>query len=85
MARAGRYGRRRIGEEDLAVPDNPAPVAGKVDDGAFRVEKEERLGRAERQRGVGALAARGDVGTDLGRQDLEEVVIATRVSIAGEP
>jgi len=58
------------GEEDLAVPNDPAAVVGELDDCALRVEEKQRLGRAQRQRRVGALAARGDLGADLRRQDL---------------
>ncbi len=58
------------GEEDLAVLDVPAPGAGELDDGAFGIEEEERLGGRYGQGRVGALAAAGDLGADLRCEDL---------------
>lgn len=46
----------RAGEEDLAVAHGPAALPGKVDDGALGLEKEQRLGAAEREGRVRALA-----------------------------
>jgi hypothetical protein len=40
----------------VAVPDDPAALARKVDDGALGVEEEERLRRRQREGRVGALA-----------------------------
>lgn len=59
-----------LGEVDPAVLEGPAAGAGKVDDGALRVEEEEGLCGGDGQGRVGALAARGDLGADLGREDL---------------
>ncbi len=71
---AGSGTRRATGsrsrEVDLAVLDGPTAVTSKVDNGAFGVEEEQRLGRAEGERRVGALATGGDLGADLGREDL---------------
>ena len=58
------------GEEDLAVLNGPAPRAGEFDNGAFGVEEEERLGGRYGQGRIGALAAAGDLGADLGCEDL---------------
>lgn len=59
-----------IGEEDLAVLQNPAALLGKGNNVALGVEEEEGLRGADGQAGVGALAARGDFGADLKRQNL---------------
>ncbi len=53
------------GEVDVAVTGGPAALAGEVDDGALGVEEQQGLGAGQRERGVGALAAAGDLGADL--------------------
>ena len=63
-----RRGDRR--EVDVAISNGPAAGTGEVDDGALRVQEQERLGAAQRQGRVGALAAGGDLGADLGGEDL---------------
>lgn len=59
-----------LGEVDPAVLEGPAAGAGKVDDGALGVEEEEGLCGGDGQGRVGAFAARGDLGADLGGEDL---------------
>lgn len=59
-----------LGEVDPAVLEGPAAGAGKVDDGALGFEEEKGLCGRDGQGRVGALAAGGDLGADLGREDL---------------
>jgi hypothetical protein len=59
-----------IGEVDPAVPEGPAAGAGKVDDGALRLEEEEGLCGRDGEGRVGSLAAGGDLVADLGGEDL---------------
>jgi hypothetical protein len=53
-----------------AILDNPAALFGKVDDAAFRVEEEERLGVGHGDRGVRAFAAGSDFFADCADEDL---------------
>lgn len=59
-----------VGEVDVAVADDPAAGLGELDDGALRVEEEEGLGAVDGQAGVCALGGGGDLGADLGGEDL---------------
>lgn len=74
----------RVGEVDVAVADGPAALAGKVDDGALRVEEEEGLCGGDGEGGVGLFGGGGDLGADLGGEDLGCLVSgAARMGIGG--
>ena len=52
------------------VLDNPSRLLCEVNDGTFRVKKEEGFGVGNRDRGVCFLAARGDLFADGADEDL---------------
>ena len=64
--------RRRLsrGEDDVAVLKDPAAGAGELNHLALGLEEEERLGRGDGKRGVGALGGGGDFGADLEGENL---------------
>jgi hypothetical protein len=59
-----------LGEVYPAVLDDPTGFAREVDDAAFRVEEQQGLGVRDGNRGVCALAARGDLLADCADEDL---------------
>jgi hypothetical protein len=59
-----------LGKVYPAILDNPAALLCKVDDAAFRVEEQERLGVGHGDRGVRALAAGSDFLADCADEDL---------------
>lgn len=73
---AGGSGLGLLGEVDPSVLEGPAAGAGKLDDGALGVEEEERLCGRDGQGWIGALAAGGDLGADLGGEDLFPCALA---------
>lgn len=60
----------RSGEEDLTVLDSPAALVGEVNHRAFALQEEEGFGRRDGQARVRLLAGCGDLGADLGGEDL---------------